>query len=208
MLPAEGFYERKVGSKDGRTGTCKACILARSHAWRKANKERAAARARAYDKANLQRRRAWREANKERLAAKWRAWYETHKESERAKARLRGQVNKKRKNETHRAWGRAHPDRRLAYGRSWTKRHPAEKRAAKARRRAAELRQLAEWADHEAIKAIYAEAIRLTRETGIKHHVDHVIPLQGKLVWGLHVETNLQILTAKDNHKKGNRLDL
>lgn len=61
------------------------------------------------------------------------------------------------------------------------------------------------WADRQAIAAIYRQARRLTRETGVLHHVDHDIPLHGERVHGLHVETNLVVLPAVINQAKSNR---
>lgn len=65
------------------------------------------------------------------------------------------------------------------------------------------------WRDRQKIKAIYAEARRLTKDTGVQHHVDHHYPLQGKLCCGLHVHQNLRILTAAANQRKraGHPLD-
>lgn len=60
------------------------------------------------------------------------------------------------------------------------------------------------WTDLDAIAAIYAEAERLTTETGIDHHVDHFYPLRGKTMCGLHVEGNLRIIPKLDNLRKGN----
>jgi excisionase family DNA binding protein len=71
--------------------------------------------------------------------------------------------------------------------------------------RARKLKRYVSWADREAMKAIYAEAQRLTRETGIPHEVDHMLPLCGRIVSGLHVENNLQVLPKYLNRMKGNR---
>lgn len=72
-------------------------------------------------------------------------------------------------------------------------------------RRAAELKAIPKWADHDAMRALYALAARKSRRSGMDHHVDHIVPLRSKLVCGLHVHTNLQVLSGAENCRKNNK---
>jgi len=75
------------------------------------------------------------------------------------------------------------------------------------RRRAFIKNAYPKWMDEELewmIKEIYHLATLRNKATGIKWHVDHIIPLQGKNVCGLHVPTNLQVIPAKENLVKHN----
>jgi hypothetical protein len=84
--------------------------------------------------------------------------------------------------------------------------NPHLKNVNTAKRRAQKLQATPPWADTAAIKAIYEQASFMSKVLGEKQHVDHIIPLQGKKVCGLHVAANLQILSATDNLKKSNKL--
>lgn len=77
-----------------------------------------------------------------------------------------------------------------------------------ARRRAKKLQATPPWLtdDHKkSIAAIYRRAVQLTKETGTEYHVDHIVPLAGRNVRGLHVPWNLQVITASENHRKWNK---
>lgn len=54
---------------------------------------------------------------------------------------------------------------------------------------------------------MYFESVRLTEETGVQHEVDHMVPIAGKNVCGLHVPWNLRVIPRLDNIRKSNKLD-
>lgn len=76
------------------------------------------------------------------------------------------------------------------------------------RRRIAQVLATPLWRDRIKISQIYSEAKRLTEETGIPHHVDHIYPIQSQYGCGLHVHQNLQILPGLENIAKGNKFPL
>jgi len=86
------------------------------------------------------------------------------------------------------AWRLANPEKARAKG-----------RATQRRRKMAAVQRMPAWADLASIEFFYECC-----PSGC--HVDHVLPLRGKTVSGLHVAENLQWLPALENQRKGNRV--
>lgn len=91
-------------------------------------------------------------------------------------------------------------DTLLEQKQEYGKAHLPQRLANNAKRRAIKNMAIPSWANLEKITKIYNLCPK-------GYHVDHIIPLQGELVCGLHCEHNLQYLTAKENLSKGNRFD-
>jgi hypothetical protein len=103
----------------------------------------------------------------------------------------------------HREYNRTHSqkyaDWRREYMGAWHEKNHMAGREYAARRRAATIHRLPRWADRAAIKEFYKNC-----PPGMV--VDHIIPLRGKTVSGLHVLSNLQYLSDHDNAVKYNKL--
>ena len=191
-------YSTNRGNKSGLSYTCKECARIASAKWRVDNSDR--------QRVNCNR---WYTNNKERVLENTRKWRKNNPGA-RAKesARYRAKYPEKSK-----MYLKAYRDRNreklakdalvrqknnLAYSASQT-----------AKRRATKLNATPKWLtkfDLDYIKHLYLQSQELSKITEIEHNVDHIIPLQGKTVCGLHIPWNLQVITAEYNRVKSNEV--
>lgn len=160
------------------TRACSACAAEKKRLWNQNNPE----------KRNLQKRN-WVSNNVEKVKALKSANQKRH----RASANARNQ-----------RYAEANREKLAAKNAEWAAANRNKVNATAARRRASKLRAIPAWADHAKINAAY-DLCAEYRAKGINCHVDHIVPLQGKNVCGLHVHYNFQILDAKANQSKSNR---
>jgi len=95
-----------------------------------------------------------------------------------------------------------------ASNRAFKKANPEKINAATVKRRLAKISRTPKWVtseEHWLIEQAYELAQLRTKVFGFSWHVDHIIPLQGKHVSGLHVPTNLQVIPWRDNVSKANK---
>ena len=105
-------------------------------------------------------------------------------------------------------WIENNPERHKTRSARWRAKYPEKHREQQAKRRATKKGSTPKWTSEENeffISEIYSLAQLRTKTTGVKWDVDHIVPLKGRSVCGLHVWNNLQVITEKENCKKGNR---
>lgn len=183
-----------------RGNECKQCVAVYMKAYREANKVRIASL-----------KKEWKIKNSEHVKQKDKIYSETYPERRQA-ARLKWLTENPEKNKKVKAeWSIINKDKTYVSRRKWAKNNPAAMQKIWAKRRASRLSRTPKWLDSEdswLIQEIYDFAVLRTKTHGFKWHVDHIIPLQGKLVSGLHVPTNLQVIPAIANVRKSNRYEV
>jgi hypothetical protein len=142
--------------------------------------------------------------NQKRIA---REWYERNKELTKQRAREWAAANPDKRAQSIKKWREENRDQHNAVNRDWNARNKPKKAALEAKRRAAILQRTPNWLTDDdlwIIEEAYDLAALWTQTFGFAWHVDHVIPLQGRKVSGLHVPKNLQVIPGSDNVKKHN----
>lgn len=151
----------------------------------------------------------WDSQNRDKVRAKTAAWYK---------------LNKERKSAVNKTWLLANPEKTALYCKKWRSNNPdkakrdykkyclqnKDKLCAKAAKRRAYLKQrIPNWLTEkqkQQIDYFYHVASEFKSWTKVNLEVDHIVPLYGKQICGLHVPWNLQIITKKENALKSNKL--
>jgi hypothetical protein len=150
------------------------------------------------------------ESNRTEGRARQRAYYRENAEKLKARSKKNYRKNPKaaieRAKERQRVLRAVAPEILREYKRNTNARRPYKRRARQAHRRARQVDATPWWADRSAIDEIYALADLMTRLLGRTYVVDHIVPLKGKTVCGLHLHVNLQVISEAENSLKSNKV--
>ena len=177
VKPMSSFYFRKESGKH--RPQCKTCWDERVKAWHAANPD-----------------------SRKKHRDKWESAHPGHVLKRKAAHRKRHPIG-------YRKWNLENPERVKAINAAWAANNMPARAAHAAKRRAVKKQAYCPY-DAELFELIEAEAFdlakRRTEATGLAWEVDHIVPLQSKIVFGLHNEFNLAVIPAAINRRKSNRV--
>ena len=135
-----------------------------------------------------------------------REWYALNKAKHNKRAAEWRRNNPEKSREINLRHQRSNKQARAESHAQWAKKNRDKRNATVAKRKAAKLQATPKWVNWRKVREIYRTARRLQEFTGIPMHVDHIVPLQGETVCGLHWEGNLRVIPASENIAKHNKL--
>lgn len=212
VLSKAEFHNDK-STRDRLRNWCKVCCAESQRAYVKNNQATVKEKRKEYNKEY------WKK-NREALIVYSRNYYQRNKVKMNAgnaeyRARYADRINSYEEN---RKRSRGRRQYKIEYQRKYRERYPSafddwrnkntgKYNQSRAKRRAAKLHATPEWRDEDKIRKIYEQCAQMNKkEHGrITWTVDHIVPLQGKGVCGLHVHNNLRIITLEENSAKKNR---
>ncbi|CAB5079584.1 hypothetical protein UFOVP146_22 [uncultured Caudovirales phage] len=147
----------------------------------------------------------YREANRDKILSYQKEHYLKNKDKKRIYAANKYLLEKEALKQKSKEYYENNKQTRSISKALWKKNNSQKVAFYTAKRRASELKATPYWANDKLIQEYYDTANGLSMLTGEWHHVDHIVPLQGKTVCGLHVHYNLQVLTSKANLTKHNK---
>lgn len=165
----------------------------------------------------------WRNANADRARENFRKWRSENVQKNRADSLGRYYKRRIHNVQVSARYKAKNPEKVLLKVKEWVRNNKERVRRGQKRRydldpvkyilavtnrEIAQDKRTPKWADLEAIEKVYRRARQLSRETGTKMHVDHVIPLRGRKVSGLHTVENLKIIPASENCSKRHTFDV
>lgn len=196
-------------------GDNKEVIHAKAKVWRDDNPEKEKDRHAKYQKENPEVGRkssaAWRKRNPEKVKIQSKAQYDKNPKAENVRNKAYRDANPEKEICRTSKWKSNNIEACRAYDARHAKDFPELYAAKSSKRRAMILQRIPSWATKEddiLIQKLFEKAKFLEEITGIKHHVDHIIPLQGKLVSGFHTPSNMEVITESENLIKNNKFDI
>lgn len=180
------------------SGSCTECLAARRREymreWSEKNPE-----------AKKQRAAEWYQKNREEVIERVRANYYKDVDASRQRGRDYAAENREEARERAKKWAQDNAEHKRQYDKAWAAANKERAHSLKAKYRAARRQACPPWVDDEHMARIH-EIYRLRREisdrTGVVHEVDHIVPLQGKIVCGLHVWWNLRVIPREENNRR------
>ena len=124
-------------------------------------------------------------------------------DAERVRQAIWYQENKEKKSHSARSWYLKNRQIAIDKGLQWLKKNPVKSRQINAKKKAARLKATPPWVDHYLVNGMY-EVAALFHRAGLDMEVDHIVPLRGKTVSGLHTHQNLQLMVRSKNASKSN----